>query len=141
MKANIHPEYKEITFQCSCGNVIKVGSTLSNNMTIEVCDKCHPFYSGKQKIIQKGRVEQFRARYEQPRPVAPTPTTPPSLLQKTTKKKTVKKAATTITKKTVATKTTAKKATPSATTTVKPKKTAGEKKTKISAKAEQKKTE
>lgn len=68
MKSDIHPKYKNITVTCSCGNRFEVGSTLEKNLTIEVCDHCHPFYSGEQKIIDtKGRVERYKSRYEMPR--------------------------------------------------------------------------
>ncbi len=63
MKEGIHPEYKEATIKCGCGNVIKVGST-KENMTVEVCSKCHPFYTGSQKFqATGGRVEQFKKKY------------------------------------------------------------------------------
>ena len=64
MKASIHPEYQEITVTCSCGNSFKTHSTLSRNLAIEVCSDCHPFYTGKQKIVDTaGRVEKFKQRY------------------------------------------------------------------------------
>lgn len=64
MKADIHPEYKEIDVVCSCGNTFKTGSTLGKNLHVEVCSECHPFYTGKQKIVDTaGRVEKFRQRY------------------------------------------------------------------------------
>ena len=63
MKAGIHPEYKEATIKCGCGNVIKVGST-KESMSVEVCSKCHPFYTGNQKAqASGGRVEQFKKKY------------------------------------------------------------------------------
>ena len=63
MKAGIHTEYKEATIKCGCGNVIKVGST-KENMSVEVCSKCHPFYTGNQKFqANGGRVEQFKKKY------------------------------------------------------------------------------
>jgi large subunit ribosomal protein L31 len=63
MKAGIHPEYKEATIKCGCGNVMKVGST-KENMSVEVCSKCHPFYTGNQKFtVSGGRVEQFKKKY------------------------------------------------------------------------------
>lgn len=63
MKEGIHPEYKEATIKCGCGNVIKVGST-KENMTVEVCSKCHPFYTGNSKQQQTGgRMEQFKKKY------------------------------------------------------------------------------
>ncbi len=64
MKANLHPEYKEITATCNCGNVVKVWSTLCRNIQLDICSVCHPFYTGQQKIIDKsGRVEQFKKRF------------------------------------------------------------------------------
>ena len=64
MKAEIHPEYAEITVTCSCGNSFKTGSTLGEDLTVEVCSACHPFYTGKQKIVDTGgRVDKFRKRY------------------------------------------------------------------------------
>ena len=53
MKQGIHPEYKEATIKCGCGNVIKVGST-KESMSVEVCSKCHPFYTGNQKYKATG---------------------------------------------------------------------------------------
>ncbi len=68
MKQDIHPEYKEISVACSCGYKFKVRSTLGKeSLHIDVCNKCHPFYTGKQKIIDTtGRVERFRERYNMP---------------------------------------------------------------------------
>jgi len=64
MKADIHPDYQEITVTCSCGNVFKTHSTMSKALNIEVCSLCHPFYTGKQKIVDTaGRVEKFRQKY------------------------------------------------------------------------------
>lgn len=64
MKKNIHPEYKEITATCSCGNVIKTGSTSCKDISLDVCSACHPFYSGKQKSLDKGgRIERFNKRF------------------------------------------------------------------------------
>jgi large subunit ribosomal protein L31 len=64
MKAKIHPEYNEITVACSCGNKFKTRSTLSRDLNVEVCSDCHPFYTGKQKIVDTaGRVEKFKQRY------------------------------------------------------------------------------
>ena len=63
MKDDIHPEYKECTITCFCGNSIKTRST-SGDMHVEICSACHPFYSGKQKIVDTaGRVERFRKKY------------------------------------------------------------------------------
>lgn len=65
MKAGIHPDYKEVTVTCSCGNSFLTRSTLGRNaLQVEVCSQCHPFYTGKQKIVDTaGRVEKFRQRY------------------------------------------------------------------------------
>lgn len=63
MKAGIHPEYKETTIKCACGNVIETGST-KENVSIEICSACHPFYTGKQKLVDTGgRVDKFRKRF------------------------------------------------------------------------------
>jgi len=64
MKAEIHPDYSEIKVTCSCGNEFQTRSTLSDELTIEVCSSCHPFYTGKQKILDTaGRVDKFRRKY------------------------------------------------------------------------------
>ena len=64
MKAEIHPEYGDIKVTCSCGNEFTTRSTLSGDLSVEVCSNCHPFYTGKQKIVDTGgRVDKFRKRY------------------------------------------------------------------------------
>jgi large subunit ribosomal protein L31 len=64
MKANIHPKYEQTTITCACGNVIETGSTVPN-VHVEICSNCHPFYSGKQKLMDtEGRVEKFLAKYK-----------------------------------------------------------------------------
>jgi large subunit ribosomal protein L31 len=64
MKAGIHPEYQDITVTCSCGNTFKTGSTIGHDLQIEVCSNCHPFYTGKQKVVDTGgRVDKFRKKY------------------------------------------------------------------------------
>ena len=64
MKTGIHPNYQEITTTCSCGNVLPVMSTLKDNLSLDVCAKCHPFYTGKQKILDSGgRVKKFQDRF------------------------------------------------------------------------------
>ena len=64
MKADIHPDYKEINVVCSCGNKFKTHSTYNGDLHIEVCDQCHPFYTGKQKMLDTaGRVDKFRRKY------------------------------------------------------------------------------
>ncbi|MBQ3162656.1 MAG: 50S ribosomal protein L31 [Oscillospiraceae bacterium] len=63
MKAGIHPDYKETTITCACGNVINTRST-KENIKVEICSKCHPFYTGKQKLVDTGgRVDRFKKRF------------------------------------------------------------------------------
>ncbi|MGH8273159.1 MAG: 50S ribosomal protein L31 [Gammaproteobacteria bacterium] len=67
MKKDIHPEYREITVTCSCGNQFVTRSTLGEDLHVEVCSACHPFYTGKQKIVDTaGRVDKFRRKYGTP---------------------------------------------------------------------------
>jgi len=64
MKTGIHPQYTEIQVTCSCGNRFTTRSTINKPLHVEVCSACHPFYTGKQKIVDTaGRVEKFRQRY------------------------------------------------------------------------------
>jgi large subunit ribosomal protein L31 len=64
MKSNIHPDYNEIEVTCSCGSVFKTMSTMKKALHVEVCSACHPFYTGKQKMIDTaGRVEKFNKKY------------------------------------------------------------------------------
>jgi large subunit ribosomal protein L31 len=64
MKEGLHPEYHDITVVCSCGNEFTTRSTMSNDLHVEVCSACHPFYTGKQKIVDTaGRVDKFRRKY------------------------------------------------------------------------------
>ncbi len=64
MKADIHPTYGDIKVTCSCGNEFTTRSTLADDLSIEVCSSCHPFYTGKQKIVDSGgRVDKFRKKY------------------------------------------------------------------------------
>ena len=63
MKEGIHPEYKETTITCACGEVIKTRSTKSD-IKVEICSKCHPFFTGKQKLVDTGgRVDRFKKRF------------------------------------------------------------------------------
>ena len=65
MKADIHPQYHQIEVVCNCGNRFKTGSTLKEELKVEICSACHPFYTGKQKIVDtEGRVDRFRQRYK-----------------------------------------------------------------------------
>lgn len=64
MKTDIHPSYSQTTIKCACGNEIAVGST-KQDIRVEICSKCHPFFTGKQKLIDTaGRIERFRKKYE-----------------------------------------------------------------------------
>lgn len=64
MKPELHPNYVETNVTCSCGNEFTTRSTLGDSLTIEVCSSCHPFYTGKQKIMDSGgRVDKFRKKY------------------------------------------------------------------------------
>lgn len=64
MKSGIHPDYAEIQVTCSCGNVFATKSTMKKPLSIEVCSECHPFYTGKQKIVDTaGRVEKFNQKF------------------------------------------------------------------------------
>ena len=63
MKAGIHPKYVEATVMCACGNTFTIGST-QPVLKVDVCSKCHPFYTGQQRILDTaGRVERFRRRF------------------------------------------------------------------------------
>ena len=64
MKTEIHPNYDTTTVTCSCGNTFQTRSTKSGDMHIELCNECHPFFTGKQKVVDAGgRVERFQRRY------------------------------------------------------------------------------
>ena len=63
MKDKIHPEYKEAVITCACGEVVHTRST-KQNLRVEICSKCHPFFTGKQKFVDSaGRVEKFLKKY------------------------------------------------------------------------------
>jgi len=63
MKPDIHPEYKEVTVKCACGNEFTTRST-GGNVQAEICSNCHPFYTGKQKFVDTaGRVEKFQKKF------------------------------------------------------------------------------
>ncbi|MBW1895990.1 MAG: 50S ribosomal protein L31 [Deltaproteobacteria bacterium] len=63
MKKDIHPEFFETTIRCACGSEVEVGSTRKDIRT-EICSKCHPFFTGKQKLVDTaGRIERFRRKY------------------------------------------------------------------------------
>ena len=65
MKKEIHPDYHEVTVVCACGNTFKTGSCVKGDtLKIDICNKCHPFYTGNQKFQSTGgRVEQFKKKY------------------------------------------------------------------------------
>ncbi len=65
MKKDIHPPYRYATATCSCGNTLRVGGVFEEDkLHLDVCSQCHPFYTGKQKLVDvSGRVERFRQRY------------------------------------------------------------------------------
>lgn len=63
MKKGIHPKYEKATITCACGNVIETCSTVPN-LKVEICSQCHPFFTGKQKLVDTaGRIEKFKMRY------------------------------------------------------------------------------
>lgn len=63
MKKDIHPEYHKVTVKCACGNEFETGST-SDNLRVEICSECHPFYTGRQRFTDAGgRVERFKKKY------------------------------------------------------------------------------
>ncbi len=63
MKKGIHPELKDVTISCACGNTIDVSST-KDNIRVEICSKCHPFFTGKQKLVDSaGRIDRFKKKY------------------------------------------------------------------------------
>ena len=63
MKEGIHPQYYKTTVTCACGNTIEIGSTKPETR-VEICSKCHPFFTGKQKLVDTaGRIERFRKKY------------------------------------------------------------------------------
>lgn len=64
MKPDIHPKYSDVNVTCSCGNIFLTRSTHGRDLAIEVCSQCHPFFTGKQKILDTGgRLEKFRQKY------------------------------------------------------------------------------
>ena len=71
MKPDIHPEYRKSVITCVCGNTFETRSTLGN-LHVEICSNCHPFYTGKQKLLDSaGRVERFNRKYAKKTPEAP----------------------------------------------------------------------
>ena len=65
MKEGIHPEYKEVVIKCACGETVTTKSTKGEDIKVEVCSKCHPFFTGKQKFVDAGgRLDRFKKRLE-----------------------------------------------------------------------------
>ena len=65
MKAGIHPAYEEITVACACGHKFQTRSAHKGDMRVEICSNCHPFFTGKQKLIDtEGRVDRFQKKYQ-----------------------------------------------------------------------------
>ena len=68
MKADIHPDYKVVNVTCACGNTFKTRST-KGDISVDVCGACHPFYTGKQRLVDTaGRIDRFRRKYGTPAP-------------------------------------------------------------------------
>jgi len=64
MKAAIHPNYREVRVHCACGNTFTTRSTHHGDINLEICSNCHPFFTGKQKLLDTaGRIERFRRKY------------------------------------------------------------------------------
>ena len=64
MKAEIHPKYEETVFVCACGSKITTQSTIGGERHVEICSSCHPFFTGKQKLVDTaGRIDKFNRRY------------------------------------------------------------------------------
>jgi len=73
MKPGIHPEYTEITVTCACGETFKTRSTKKGDLHVEICSACHPFFTGKQKLVDTaGRVDRFNKRYGKKTPADAT---------------------------------------------------------------------
>jgi large subunit ribosomal protein L31 len=71
MKTEIHPQYQQVQVHCACGETFMTGST-KKELRVEICSKCHPFFTGKQKLVDSaGRIDRFKTRYakkEAPKP-------------------------------------------------------------------------
>lgn len=75
MKPEIHPDYDAITVTCACGNTFETRSTQGENLNIEICSECHPFFTGKQKLVDTaGRVDRFNKRFARRKNTAPAET-------------------------------------------------------------------
>lgn len=70
MKAGIHPNYEEVNVTCACGNVFRTRSTHKGDIRVEICSNCHPFFTGRQKLVDtEGRVDRFQKKYEKTRQI------------------------------------------------------------------------
>lgn len=68
MKAGIHPQYEEVNVTCACGNHFRTRSTHKGDIRVEICSSCHPFFTGRQKLIDtEGRVDRFQKKYQKTR--------------------------------------------------------------------------
>lgn len=75
MKQEIHPDYEAINVTCACGNTFETRSTLGEDLNIEICSECHPFFTGKQKLVDTaGRVDRFNKRFARRKSAAPAKT-------------------------------------------------------------------
>ncbi|OGQ23626.1 MAG: 50S ribosomal protein L31 [Deltaproteobacteria bacterium RIFCSPLOWO2_02_FULL_44_10] len=69
MKENIHPKSSDVTITCACGTKIETRSTMGKDFSVEICSHCHPFFTGKQKLVDTaGRIERFQKRYQKTKP-------------------------------------------------------------------------
>lgn len=94
MQKEIHPAYAEIKVTCSCGNTFQTRSTIGRDLHLDICSKCHPFYTGQQKIIDSaGRVERFRKKYEKRHVIQQQISQAPAAANKAEEKTAAKKPA------------------------------------------------
>lgn len=94
MRPDIHPSYEALAITCSCGHQFETRSTRLGQMAIEVCSQCHPFYTGKQKIVDTaGRVENFMKRFKEVKPVVKAAEPAPAAKKPAVKKVAVTKKA------------------------------------------------
>ncbi len=68
MKAGIHPQYEELNVICACGNTFRTRSTHKGDIRVEICSSCHPFFTGRQRVVDtEGRVDRFQKKYQKAR--------------------------------------------------------------------------
>ena len=78
MKEGIHPDYSETVIRCACGNEVTIGSTVKD-LHLEICSACHPFFTGKQKLLDTaGRIEKFNRKYSKKKPTTDQETAAPN---------------------------------------------------------------